>query len=85
MVQTFETGARQSTGLDNLKKPGRVENDETSAGAITLRVYNYAQVNRPALLAAESKATRILAGGADLDSYVCVPTCVPVDDPSLSR
>ena len=25
------------------------------------------------------------AAAADIDSYVCVPTCIPVDKPSLSR
>jgi hypothetical protein len=47
--------------VDNAKKSGHVENDEKSTAAITLRVYNYAQVNRPALLAAERETIRILA------------------------
>jgi hypothetical protein len=47
---------------------------EKSAGAITLSVYNYAQVNRPALLAAESEATRILGqAGVEL-RWVGCPT-----------
>jgi hypothetical protein len=58
--------------VDNWKKSGCVDNDEKSAGAIARRVYNYAQLDRSALLAAESKATRILGqAGVELRWVDC--------------
>jgi hypothetical protein len=63
-----------ATGSGTLAVAKKSPDAEKSAGAITLRVYDYAQVNRPALLAAEGEATRILGqAGVEL-RWVDCPT-----------
>jgi hypothetical protein len=50
------------------------KNPEKTAEVITLRVYDYAQVSRPALLAAEGEATRILRQASVELRWVDCPT-----------
>jgi hypothetical protein len=63
-------GAGSGT-LGLAKNPPESENN---TWAITLRVYDYARVNRPAMLAAEGEATRILADAGVNALWVDCPT-----------